>query len=181
MTNHVHLLLTPPSVDNCIALMRNLGQRYVQYFNKRYERTGTLWEGRFRSCVVESSRYVLACYRYVEMNPVRAGIARTPGEYVWSSHLGNTREREDHLLSPHIEIEALGWDGDSRVQAYRALFQSTLPEGELRAIRDSTNGGYPLVETAMSGVSPSRLKRGRAGRPAKDREVPDDGQLEIGL
>ena len=78
MTNHVHLLLTPPTDDACVSLMRDLGQRYVQYFNRRHGRRGTLWEGRYRSSLVESAHYVLACYRYIELNPVRAGMVERP-------------------------------------------------------------------------------------------------------
>jgi putative transposase len=100
MTNHVHLLVTPASREACISLMRNLGQRYVQYFNRRHLRTGTPWEGRFRSCVAESARYVLACYRYIELNPVRAGIVSRPTDYAWSSHAVNIGMRSDTLTSP---------------------------------------------------------------------------------
>lgn len=92
MPNHVHLLLTPGSPDSCTGLMRDLGQRYVQYFNRRHRRSGTLWEGRFRSCVAESARYVLACYRYIELNPVRAGLVSDPRAYPWSSFRANVGE-----------------------------------------------------------------------------------------
>src|SRR5919108_4755350 len=85
MTNHVHLLVTPRAAGGCTALMRDLRQRYVQYFNRRHERTGALWEGRFRSCLVESALFVLGCYRYIELNPVRAGIVHHPSGYLWSS------------------------------------------------------------------------------------------------
>lgn len=88
MTNHVHLLLTPQNADSCARLMRNLGQRYVQYVNRRYGRSGTLWEGRYRSCLVESAEYVLGCHRYIELNPVRAGMVVAPSAYRRSSHNG---------------------------------------------------------------------------------------------
>lgn len=181
MTNHVHLLLTPSSFDGCIALMRNLGQRYVQYFNRRYDRSGTLWEGRFRSCVVESSTYVLACHRYIEMNPVRAGMTRGVGDYPWSSYLGNSGMKEDSLLTPHAEFEALGQTVESRARAYQALFERELPEEVLRGIRDSANGGYPLVEKPLVGVPGPRIERRRAGRPPKRGASSEDDQLEIGL
>src|SRR5687768_17352940 len=103
MTNHVHLLLTPSAADACAILMRNLGQRYVQYFNRRYERSGTLWEGRPRSCLVESARYVIACHRYIELNPVRAGMEQSAPAYRWSSHNGNAGQVDNKLLSPHPE------------------------------------------------------------------------------
>jgi putative transposase len=99
MTNHVHILLTPATSDACTLLMRDLGQRYVQHFNRRYGRTGTLWEGRFRSFIAETARYVLACYRYIELNPVDAGMVNDPATYPWSSYGANTGTRVDSLLS----------------------------------------------------------------------------------
>lgn len=84
MTNHVHILVTPAREGSCTAMMRDLGRRYVPYFNARHERTGTLWEGRFRSCLVQSAHYVLACYRYIELNPVRADMVNHPAAYFWS-------------------------------------------------------------------------------------------------
>ena len=98
MTNHVHLLITPNAAGACTGLMRDLGQRYVQYFNRRHERTGTLWEGRFRSCLVESAHYVLACYRYIELNPVRARMVDDPAEYRWSSYRCHAMGEHDPLL-----------------------------------------------------------------------------------
>jgi len=169
MTNHVHLLLTPPSEDSLARLMRSLGQRYVQYFNWHYGRTGTLWEGRFRSCITESARYVLACHRYIEMNPVRAAMVPHPEQYCWSSHAGNTGATRDAALAPHPEYLALGEDFDSRCRAYRALF-SVQGDAEAEEIRRATNAGYPLASEAMrkrlkaDGV---RVEPGRSGRPPK--------------
>ena len=148
MTNHVHLLLTPSSVGACTALMRDLGRRYVPYFNWRHERTGTLWEGRFRSCLVESAHYVLACYRYIELNPVRAGLVSHPAGYLWSSYAFNSGTRSDPFLSPHPEFIALGND-HHRHASYRALFEQETDETLVQLIRDSTNGGYPLASDAF--------------------------------
>jgi putative transposase len=171
MTNHVHLLLTPPSVDACIALMRNLGQRYVQYFNKRHARTGTLWEGRFRSCVTESARYVLACYRYIEMNPVRAGMVRTPVEYPWSSHRANIGLKRDALVHPHVEYLALGGLASTPADSYLQLCGTAIDEALLRRIREATNGGYPIGGDAfldtVAASAKRRLEPGKAGRPGK--------------
>jgi putative transposase len=89
MTNHVHLLLTPEHIDSAALLMKHLGQRYVQYVNRTYKRSGTLWEGRFRSCLTQSEQYVLACHRYIELNPVRAGMVKKPQDYPWSSYSAN--------------------------------------------------------------------------------------------
>jgi len=145
MTNHVHLLLTPSEAHSCTALMRDLGRRYVPYFNRRHERTGTLWEGRFRSCLVESARYLLACYRYIELNPVRAGMVDQPNSYAWSSYATNSGRRRDPLVSPHAEFEALGDQAERRHAAYRGLFAEEIDEALLQTIRDATNGGYPLA------------------------------------
>jgi putative transposase len=145
MTNHVHLLLSPGTQDSCTALMRDIGRRYVPYFNRRHERTGTLWEGRFRSCIVESARYVLACYRYIELNPVRAGLVGHPADYLWSSHAVNSGTRHDPSIASHVEFEALGADTHARHAAYRALFDEEQHHDSVEAIREATNGGYPLV------------------------------------
>ena len=145
MTNHVHLLLTPRDAGSCTSLMRDLGQRYVPYFNSRYERTGTLWEGRFRSCIAESARYVLACYRYIELNPVRARMVSHPGNYPWSSHNVNSGARIDLSLSQHPEFVALASDPDARHAAYRQLIEDDIDQPLLEAIRESTNRGYPLA------------------------------------
>lgn len=184
MSNHVHLLLTPPSADACIVLMQNLGQRYVQYFNRRHDRTGTLWEGRFRSCVTESLRYVLACYRYIEMNPVRAGMVDAPSEYRWSSHLENTGGRSADFLASHPEFLALGLEEASRRAAYRALFADQLPQDLLDSIRKSTNSGYPLgsdtFTESVERMTGRPIQRRKVGRPRKTQyaEAPSG---EIGL
>ena len=149
MTNHVHLLLSPGAPDSCTALMRDIGRRYVPYFNRRHERSGTLWEGRFRSCIVESARYVLACYRYIELNPVRAGMVGHPAAYLWSSHAANSGARHDPGLAPHAEFAALGTNDASRHAAYRGLFTEELAHDALDAIREATNAGYPLVSDSF--------------------------------
>jgi putative transposase len=149
MTNHVHLLMTPSAAEACTALMRDLGQRYVQYFNRQHERTGTLWEGRFRSCIAESSRYVLACHRYIELNPVRAGMVDQPKSYFWSSHAVNMGMRSDPFVRPHPDVAALGADETKRYAVYRGLFDESLDPALLRNIRDATNAGYPLASDAF--------------------------------
>jgi putative transposase len=176
MTNHVHLLVTPSAPDTCTVLMRDLGQRYVQYFNRRYERTGTLWEGRFRSCVTESAAYVLACYRYIELNPVRAGMVSHPTAYRWSSYAVNAGARSDPLISPHGEFIALGSDCLARQAAYRSLVDEALHPSILDAIRSATNGGYPLVsesfKTRMNLPEGRTGDRGRPGRPPRSATCP---------
>jgi putative transposase len=145
MTNHVHLLLTPSAPTACSTLIRDLGQRYVQYFNRRYERSGTLWEGRFRSCLVDSAPYVLACYRYIELNPVRAGMVPSASAYRWSSHHGNTGRTDNNLLSPHAEYLALSNDEVLRRSAYQQLCGQGDDPAFLTAIREATSGGFPLL------------------------------------
>ncbi|TAK85998.1 MAG: transposase [Betaproteobacteria bacterium] len=166
MTNHVHLLLTPGAARVCAALMRDLGRRYVQYFNRRYERSGTLWEGRFRSCITESARYVIACYRYIESNPVRAGMVEHPMAYRWSSYAVNSGMRGDRLVTPHVEYLALSVSGEARHSAYRGLFERGQEPSVVAAIRDATNGGYPLASDAFkaSVLTPLGARTGR-GKP----------------
>jgi putative transposase len=166
MTNHVHLLLTPSTADSCIQLMRDLGRRYVPYFNHRHERTGTLWEGRFRSCIAESARYVLACYRYIELNPVRAQMVHDPGDYPWSSYEVNSRALTGGFVSQHPEFAALATTADKRHAAYTALFEEKMDETLLKAIREATNSGYPLVSEEFKNrvITPLGWKTG-PGRP----------------
>ena len=175
MTNHVHLLLTPAAAGACTALMRDLGQRYVQYFNRRHDRSGTLWEGRYRSCIAESAHYVLACYRYIELNPVRACMVDHPVGYLWSSYAVNSGMRTDPLVSPHPEYLALAGDGDSRYSAYRHLFDGQFDAGLLATIRDAVNGGYPLASEAFKStvLAPRgwRTDRGKPGPRAKSPEA----------
>ena len=103
MSNHVHLLCTPRQPDAISPMMQSLGRRYVRYFNSKHERSGTLWEGRYKSCLVQNERYLLEVYRYIELNPVRAGMVTNPGEYRWSSHILNAQDKTSNLRTPHPE------------------------------------------------------------------------------
>ena len=185
MTNHVHLLLTPQTAEACTGLMRDLGQRYVQYFNRCHERTGTLWEGRFRSCIAQSALYVLGCYRYIELNPVRAGMVDHPTGYLWSSYAVNSGMRSDPLISHHAEYLALAADEARRHAAYRRLFEQRLEPGLQKAIRDATNGGYPLASEAFKRtvLEPQGLRTepGQVGRPVKSPDAIYQVEQEIGL
>jgi putative transposase len=175
MTNHVHLLLTPDEESACSLLMRDLGRSYVRYFNDRHERTGTLWEGRFRSCLVESAEYVLACYRYIELNPVRASIVSRPDAYSWSSHGANTGTYPDPTVKPHAEFTALSIRAAELSTAYKNLFEQPFDDALLKTIRDATNGGYPLAsDTFKARISLPRGCRtnpGRPGRPTAAAEI----------
>ena len=171
MTNHVHLLLTPQRTDSASLMMKHLGQRYVQYINRTYRRSGTLWEGRFRSCLAQTEDYTLACYRYIELNPVRAGMVMKPQDYRWSSYPANAQGKASRLITPHAEYWRLGQDDATRRDAYRALFKAHLDPELLDDIRKATNGNFALggerflKETeAMLG---RRARPGHAGRPGK--------------
>lgn len=172
MTNHVHLLVTPDRPESAGRMMKGLGQRYVQYVNRTYRRSGTLWEGRFRSCLMQEEAYALACYRYIEMNPVRAGIVAHPAEYRWSSYRANAQGEPSALRCPHPLYQALSRDEELRVEAYRALFRHQLDSGLIDQIRNATNGNYTLgspkfsaeVEAALG----RRVTRGKPGRPKSE-------------
>ena len=168
MTNHVHLLLTPQKVDSAALMMKHLGQRYVQYINRTYKRSGTLWEGRFRSCLTQTEDYVLACYRYIELNPVRAGMVKHPRDYRWSSYLANAEGKRDALVTPHEQYLRLG-QVPGRHEAYRALFKAHLDTETIDAIRSATNGNFALGDERFQKEIAQALKRratpGKAGRP----------------
>jgi putative transposase len=171
MTNHVHLLLTPEQHDSAALLMKHLGQRYVQYINRGYRRSGTLWEGRFRSCLVQERNYVLACYRYIEMNPVRAGMVTHPAEYRWSSYPVNGQGSRRDWLTPHAKYLALGETEVARLVNYRHLFDTGIDPNLIAEIRTATNGNYALGTERFSAEVSRMLQRrvtpGKAGRPAK--------------
>lgn len=147
MTNHVHLLVTPGDRDSVTLLMKNLSQRYVQYFNRRYERSGSLWEGRFKSCITQSESYVLACYRYIEMNPVRARMVKHPAEYRWSSYLVNVGEKYSSLVTPHPSFLALGPSSSTRRAAYVQLVDEYLDDDTIRRIREATRSNSVFGST----------------------------------
>jgi putative transposase len=161
MTNHVHLLLTPHESKACADLMKSLNQYYVQHVNRVYGRTGNLWEGRYRSGAAASERYVLVCYRYIELNPVRAGIVSHPGEYLWSSYRCNAERRPDSMLVPHASYLALGSDQTHRKDVYRTLVDDALDPNLMKEIREATRGGRALGAPARS-----------RGRPQKKGSVP---------
>jgi len=181
MTNHVHLLLTPEGVDSAGALMKALGQRYVQYVNRRYRRSGSLWEGRFRSCVAGEATYVLGCCRYIELNPVRAGMVEHPADYPWSSYRTNTRGEASRVpIVQHSLYLALGRDAAERQGNYRELFRYELEPGLVDEIRNASNGNYALgserFREQVSAALGRRAGRGQPGRPRRVAE-PVSGDL----
>jgi len=175
MTNHVHLLVSVAGGGSAGSLMKALGQRYVQYVNRSYRRSGTLWEGRFRSCLLQDETYLLACQRYIELNPVRAGMVEHPAEYRWSSYRANAQGEADALVKPHPLYEALGRDAARREAAYRELFRYELEPGLVDEIRRATNGNFALGSERFAEQVAAALGRraapGRSGRPRKAPEA----------
>jgi putative transposase len=144
MSNHVHLLITPVSETGISLVMQSLGRRYVQYFNYRYTRTGTMWEGRYKATLLDTEQYLLACHRYIELNPVRAGMVGFPGDYRWSSFRFNALGMPDALITHHEIYQALGSDDVLRQQRYRALFDHCIDPTVIDGIREATNKGWVL-------------------------------------
>lgn len=173
MTNHVHLLATPVEADSLSRATRVVGSRYAQYINRTYRRTGTLWEGRHRASLVQSGRYLLACYRYIELNPVRAGMVARPGDYTWSSHRANA-SGETGWIQPHPDYLALGRDPTARLRAYGELVAEGLGARDLEHIRRALHYCQPVGDgrfrQRMQGEHGVRLGQTRRGRPGKGTE-----------
>ncbi len=171
MTNHVHLLVTPETAESLPRAMQSLGRRYVRYVNFRHRRTGTLWEGRYRAAPIDSEAYFLACCRYIELNPVRAGMAAHPRDYPWSSWRAHAAGAADPLVSDHPLYRALGRNAAERQKEYRALFRPALDPEFVEALRGATNGGWALGGEAFKRKIAKALRRRVAplprGRPAK--------------
>lgn len=172
MTNHVHLLMSPGTEEAIPLIFQAIGRSYVQTVNKKHERTGTLWEGRYKACVVDSDEYLLTCYRYIELNPVRAGLASSPSCYRWSSYHRNAMGRDDPVVSPHETYVALAPDFESRCEAYRSLFAEVMDERTLVAIRESTDACHVLGADRFKERVVADLGRplgaGKRGRPRRD-------------
>ncbi len=177
MTNHVHVLLTSSSADGVSRTMQHVGSRYVAAVNLRVGRTGTLWEGRFRSSPIDSEHYLLACYRYIELNPVRAGIVRHPGEYRWSSFSANVGAQDSPLITPHSAFRALGPNARIRAARYRALVEEGLDAGLLEEFRDGIRTGHPAggedfineLETSLARPVRKQRRGRRPGVPPRER------------
>jgi putative transposase len=182
MPNHVHLLATPASKDSLSKLMQALGRRYVGWFNRRHQRTGGLFEGRFRTSVIEADRYLLACSRYIELNPVRAGLVPTAEGYRWSSLAHYLGLRIDPLITEHPLVWSLGNTPYERQAAYRALFDAGLSGEVTEQIRFAVHHGWglgtPAFLQACSAAVPRRLAPRRAGRPPTD-SVPNNKSEKI--
>ena len=168
MTNHVHLLLTPKYAEAVPKLIISLGRRYVQYINRTYRRTGTLWDSRYKSSSVQAEPYLLACQRYIELNPVRAAMVEDPAHYRWTSYRANALGQTDARLTPHALYLELGRNDRERQRNYRALFLTQLDRTAVDDIRLALNQSQPLGNTRfyakieqMTGIRREARPRGR--------------------
>ncbi|MEX2164709.1 MAG: transposase [Sulfuricaulis sp.] len=165
MTNHVHVLVTPESRDALAALMRYVGSRYVQYVNYVYRRRGTLWEGRFKSSLVQAEDYLLACYRYIELNPVRAAMVERPEHYRWSSYACHALAKVDALVTDHLIYVELGATQDARCAAYRELYRYELDAEIVGEIRGTLNKGLALGAKRFKDAIEQALARSVREKP----------------
>lgn len=180
MTNHVHLLVSAERGAAPGEMMKALGQRYVQYVNRVHGRSGTLWEGRYRSCPTQTETYLLACQRYIELNPVRAAMVAHPADYRWSSYRANAQGESDALVQPHEAYRGLGMDAASRQAAYRELFRHDLEAGLVDQIRRATNGNFALGNDCFAEQIATALgRRVTPGLPGRPRKVPEPESGEL--
>ena len=169
MSNHLHLLATPSTAEAIPQMMQSVGRRYVRYFNQRQARTGTLWEGRYKSTLIQAERNLLACMAYIDLNPVRAGLVADPADYPWSSHAHYIGRRSDRLVTPHPLYWELGNTPFSRDAAYGELVRAGISAREQAALTDSALRGRALGEpdyvADLQRRTARRVTKARAGRP----------------
>ena len=172
MTNHVHLLLTPMAEHGVSHLMQDVGRKYVRYINHRYRRSGTLWEGRYKSSLIDSEAYLLTCMRYIEINPLRANMVAHPGEYRWSSYAGNAHGQDNALLTPHPVYRRLGSDLTACRHVYRELFRAHMDHTAVHAIREALNQELVLgredFKDRIEQMTKRQTRPARVGRPRSD-------------
>ncbi len=175
MTNHVHLLATPTTDKGLSQLMQSIGRRYVQYINTSYKRSGTLWEGRYKASLIDEDNYLLTCMRYIELNPVRAGIVENPSAYQWSSHQWNAFHQDVGIpIVSHPVYLALAKLGGDRRQIYRDLFDSSLNKATLTELRATLNQCRVLGNESFKDKIETLLHRKvRAGKPGRPKKVVD--------
>jgi putative transposase len=158
MTNHLHLLVTPKDKEQLTVFMQSMANRYVRYFNAKNKRTGTIWEGRFKSCLVDSEHYLFALYKYIEMNPIKAGMVKELADYKWSSYGHNALGQADKLVSEHLLYKALGEDVQQRYKNYQKMFdtlditeqESLITEATLRGEVYGGNGFHQKISQLIS-------------------------------
>jgi putative transposase len=170
MDNHFHLLATPPADDALPKMMQAVGRSYVRYFNDRYQRSGTLWEGRYKSTLIETDRYLLACMAYIDLNPVRAGLVAQARDYPWSSHSHYAGLQADKLVTPHPLVWNLGNTPFAREAAYAQLVQDGISQSQQMALTDAVLRGWALGEegflSELQKKTPRRLRKSSPGRPS---------------
>ena len=171
MTNHVHILANPETKTSISKTLQSVGRRYVQYFNYTYKRTGTLWEGRYKATVIDSDQYLLTCMRYIELNPVRAGMVEQPSAYPWSSYAANAEGISNKLITSHEVYKQLGANELERQSAYRQLFRLAIGKSDIDALREATNKGLVLgsdrFRKEIERLSGRRSVAKPRGRPKK--------------
>jgi putative transposase len=171
MTNHIHILATPKVENSVSRLMQHVGGHYVRYFNRMYGRTGTLWEGRFKSCLVENENYFLVCQRYIELNPVRANIVEDPGGYRWSSYLTNALGKISNMIVPHEIYVSLGTTPEERMNSYRKLFSEVLDSEVLDGLRKATRSGLAFGSDSFKDqIEATFERRVRPEKPGRKTE-----------
>ncbi|HXA47583.1 MAG TPA: transposase, partial [Burkholderiaceae bacterium] len=171
MPNHLHILATPSDAEGLARMMQWAGRHYVPYFNRKYGRSGTLWQGRFKATVIDAASYLLTCSRYIELNPVRAGLVAHPADYPWSSYIHHIGAKPDSLITEHALYWALGNTPFERDIAYRQLSEQALTPKELQDLKDTANKGWVLGSETFKTILEAQLNRqvrpGKRGRPAK--------------
>jgi putative transposase len=176
MENHVHILATPQTADGLPQMMQAIGRSYVRYFNTACGRTGTLWEGRYRSTVLQPQSHLLVCMAYIDLNPVRVGLVDSPAAYAWSSHGHYLGRKVDKCISPHALFWEMGNTPFAREAAYAKLVREGLSTTQLAELTDATLKGWVLgdaeFKAQLAKQTPRRLSKAKAGRPAADRELP---------
>ena len=173
MTNHIHILATPKDKQGISRTMQYIGRHYVPYINDTYGTSGSLWEGRYKASLIHDEQYLLTCMRYIELNPVRVNMTKTPAQYRWSSYRANAQGKPDVLITPHPLYLALGRTKANRMEAYKALFKAHIEEEDLKQIRAAWQTGTPLGNAQFKGKIERKLKskvgHDRRGRPSKQR------------
>ena len=169
MSNHLHLLLTPLQNDSLPKMMQAVGRAYVLYFNKRHGRSGTLWEGRYRSALIQTERYFLACMAYIDLNPVRAGMVAQAADYPWSSHGHYIGRQNEAWLTPHPMYWEMGNTPFAREAAYVEMVHAGIQADQQRALTDATLSGWALGDpkfiAGLEAQTPRRLSKDKVGRP----------------
>ena len=165
MPNHTHILATPQTEKSISKVLQSLGRCYAQYYNYIHDRTGTLFEGRYRATLVDSDTYLFDCYRYIELNPVRSAMVKCPEDYLWSSHRHNALGIKDYMITPHVKYLSLAQPGSSCIEEYKELFGKTLENHIIDEITDSTNKSWVLGSQCFKKSIEATLNRRSSPKP----------------